>query len=111
MRIFLLLLILTFTLSCATRKIEYNRNKILKKYTADYQVFLDDEKMNLKSTYLDKNNIESIELDNRNKTLKINQFRAAEFFDIKELTLDRMISQNKNWKEKSIEIIISVKSI
>lgn len=47
MRIFIILLILTLTFGCTTRNIKYDRNKILKKYSAEYIIFVDNEKMEL----------------------------------------------------------------
>ncbi len=83
MRIFLLLLVLTLTLGCATRNIKYDRNKILKKYSADYKMFVDNEKMDLETVFLDKDNIENIRIDKRTKELKITQLKPNKLFAIK----------------------------
>ena len=83
MRIFLLLLVLTLTLGCATRNIKYDRNKILKKYSADYKMFVDNEKMDLETVFLDKDNIENIRIDKRTKELKITQLKPNKLSAIK----------------------------
>lgn len=106
MRIFLLLLTLTLTFSCATRNIKYDRNKILKKYSVEYKMFVDNEKMDLETVFLDKDNIENIRIDKRAKELKITQFKPAEFYEMRKLKLDSVISENKNWKEQNIEMVI-----
>ncbi len=106
MRIFLLLLILTLTFSCATRNIKYDRNKILKKYSAEYKMFVDNEKMDLETVFLDKHNIENIRIDKRTKELKISQIRPTELFEMKNLDLDSLSAGRRGWDKKKIELII-----
>ncbi|MCF7569654.1 hypothetical protein L3X37_15005 [Sabulilitoribacter arenilitoris] len=106
MRIFLLLLILTLTFSCATRNIKYDRNKILKKYSAEYKMFVDNEKMDLETVYLDKDNIENIRIDKRTKELKITQFKPTELFEMKDWNLDSLSAGRRGWDKKKIELII-----
>lgn len=107
MRIFLLLLLLTFTLGCATRNIKYDRNKILKKYsTADYKTFVDNEKMNLDTVFLNKDNIENIRVDKRTRELKITQLKPTEFFAIKNFKLDSLFPDRKIEAKRKIDLII-----
>lgn len=106
MRILSLLLILTFTFGCATRNIKYDRNKILKKYSAEYEMFVDKEKMNLETVFLDKNNIENVRIDKRAKELKITQFKSTELFAMKDWNLDSLSATRRDWGNKKIELII-----
>ena len=106
MRIFLLLLILTFTFSCATRNIKYDRNKILKKYSAEYKLFVDNEKMDLETVFLDKDNIENIRINKRTKELKITQLKPTELFEMKDWNLDSLSAGRRGWDKKKIELII-----
>ena len=106
MRIFLFLLTLALTFGCATRNIKYDRNKILKKYSAEYEMFVDKEKMNLETVFLDKDNIENVRIDKRTKELKITQFKPTELFAMKDWNLDSLSSGRRGWDKKKIELII-----
>ena len=106
MRIFLLLLILTWSFGCATRNIKYDRNKILKKYSAEYKMFLDGNKTDLETVFLDKDNIENIRIDKRTKELKINQLKSTELFEMKNLNLDSLSAGRRGWDKKKISLIV-----
>jgi len=106
MRIFLLLLLLTLTLGCATHNIKYDRNKILKKYSAEYKMFVDNKNMNLETVFLDKDNIGNIRIDKRTKELKITQFKPVELFALNDWNLDSLSAGRRGWNKKKIELII-----
>ena len=106
MRIFLLLLILTLTFGCATRNIKYDRNKILEKYSSEYNVFLDNEKIDLEAVFLDKGNIENIRIDKRAKELKITQIKPTKLFAIKNFKLDSLFPDRKIDATRKIDLII-----
>ena len=106
MRIFLLLLILTLTFGCATRNIKYDRNKILKKYSTEYKMFVDNEKTDLETVFLDKDNIENIRIDKRTKELKITQLKRNELFEIKNLNLDSLSAGRRGWNKNKISLIV-----
>lgn len=106
MRIFLLLLILTLTFGCATRNMKYDRNKILKKYSAEYKMFVDNERMDLETVFLDKDNIENIRIDKRTKELKITQLKPTELFEMKDLNLDSLSAGRRGWDKKKISLIV-----
>ncbi len=106
MRIFLLLFLLIFTFSCATRNINYDRNKILQKYSAKYKMFVDNEKMDLETVFLDKDNIENIQIDKRTKELKITQLKRIELFEMKNFKLDSLFPDRKIEKKIKIGLII-----
>ncbi|MDT0293967.1 hypothetical protein ACFQ3R_11305 [Mesonia ostreae] len=106
MRIFLILLLLTFTFGCATRNIKYDRNKILKKYSTEYKMFVDNEKTDLETVFLDKDNIESIRIDKRTRELKITQLKRTELFEMKNLNLDSLSAGQRGWNKKKIELVI-----
>ena len=106
MKIFLLLFLLILTFGCATRNIKYDRNKILKKYSADYEMFLDNQKIDLQTIYLNKDNIENIRIDRKTKKLKITQFKPAEFFSMENWNLDSISAKRRGWDKKNIGMII-----
>lgn len=106
MRIFLLLLTLTLTFGCATRNIKYDRNKILKKYSAEYKMFVDNEKMDLETVFLDKDNIENIRIDKRTRELKITQLKPIELFAIKNFKLDSLFPDREIETKRKIDLII-----
>jgi len=106
MRIFLFLLILTFIFGCATRNIKYDRNKILKKYSSEYKMFVDNEKMDLETVFLDKDNIENIQIDKRTKELKITQLKRTELFEMKNLNLDSLSAGRRGWNKNKISLIV-----
>jgi len=106
MRIFLLLLILTLSFGCATRNIKYDRNKILKKYSAEYKMFVDKEKISLKTVFLDKDNIDNVRIDKRTRELKITQLKPTELFAIKNFKLDSLFPDRKIEAKRKIDLII-----
>lgn len=97
---------LTLTFSCATRNVKYDRNKILKKYSADYEMFVDNEKMDINTVFLDKDNIENIRIDKRTKELKITQLKSTELFEVKNLNLDSLSTGPKDLNKRKIYLII-----
>lgn len=106
MRIFLLLLLLTFTFGCATRNIKYDRTKILKKYSTDYKMFVDNEKTDLETVFLDKDNIKNVRIDKRTRELNITQIKPTELFEFKNLNLDSLSAGQRGWNKKKIDLII-----
>lgn len=100
MRIFLFLLILTLTFGCATRNIKYDRNKILEKYSTDYKLFVDNEKVDLETLFLNKDNIENVRIDKRTRELKITQLNPTELCAIKNFKLDSL------FPDRTIDLLI-----
>lgn len=80
------------TASCSSHNINYNRNKILKKFSADYTIYVDDKITDLQSVYLDPQNIESVVIEKDLKELRIKQHRSLE------------LSDTQNWGEDSIDL-------
>ena len=95
-----------FILSCATRYIEYDRNTILKKYSAKYSIFIDDQKIDLTNVYLDKNNIENILIDKKTKKLNIKQYKKARLIEIQKLNQDSLSGKIKEVNKRKIDLII-----
>jgi len=106
MRILLFLFLLIFTFGCATRNIKYDRNKILKKYSTEYKIFVDNQKIDLENIYLDKDNIKNVRIDKRTKELKITQLKLTELFEIKNLKLDSLFPNRNITTERKIDLII-----
>ena len=106
MRIFLLLFLLFFTFSCATRNINYDRNKILKKYASEFNIIVDSENVNLQNLYLDKENIKSTSIDRKEKTVTISQFKKPELISLSDIYLDSLSKSRRGWNKKEIGFII-----
>ncbi|PHR94585.1 MAG: hypothetical protein COA80_12740 [Leeuwenhoekiella sp.] len=106
MRIILFLLIITFTFGCATRNVTYYRYKILKKYSSDYDIFVDNEKTDLETVFLDKDNIKNVQINKRTKEVKITQIKQTELFETKNLNLDSLSAGRRGWDKKKIQLII-----
>ncbi len=94
-----------FIFSCATRNTHYDRNEILEKYSANYKILVDNHKIDLGTIYLDKDNIEKVQINKQTKELKITQFNPAELFELKNLNLDRL-SAGRSFGKKKIELIV-----
>jgi hypothetical protein len=101
--IFLLLILVS---SCASRYIKYDRHKLIKKYSSKYKTFVDKKEVNLKNTYLDKNNIKNVYIDKHKKKLIINQFKPVALMELKNLKLDSLITGNKLKKNTKIQLIL-----
>lgn len=108
MRIIQIIFLLFLALGCATRNITYNRNKIIKKYSSDYNILLDNKKINLNKIYLDKNNIENIRLDKRNKILNINQLKSIKLVEVKQMYLDSISEENKVLNKDEVELLVVI---
>lgn len=108
MRLILLIFLLFFALACTTRNIKYNRTKIINKYSNDYTVFLDNQKINFNKIYLDKNNIENVRLDKRNKNLKIVQLKSNALIEVKQMYLDSISKENKVLNQKELELLVVI---
>lgn len=106
MRVFLILFLLIFTLSCSTRNIKYDRDKILKKYSEDYKMFVDNQIIDLEYIYLDKNNIEKVQIDKKSYELKITQLKSTELFEMKNLNLDSLYVGRRGLDKKIIDLIV-----
>ena len=106
MRIFLFIILLTLTFSCATRNIKYDRNKILKKYASEFEIILDSEKVNLENLYLDKDNIKATYIDRKEKTVTIDQLKKPELITLNNIYLDSLSKGRRGWNKKEIGFII-----
>jgi len=104
MRELIIILILILSLGCANRSLKYDRNKILAKYSADYEILLDNQRFNFETTYLDKANIDDVRIDKQNGTVIINQIKRDELIGIKELIRNKNSLSATNTKE--IELVI-----
>ncbi|WP_271407475.1 hypothetical protein [Tenacibaculum soleae] len=67
---------------------------------------MDNEKTDLETVFLDKDNIESIRIDKRTKELKINQLKRTELFQMNKLNLDSLSAGQRGWNKKKIELIV-----
>ncbi len=105
MKIFLLSILLFFY-GCSMQTINYNRNKITEKYSKKYQIFLDGEKVDFETIYLDKSNIRNIVVNKKSKELNINQKTNVKFFELRNLNLDSLSSGRRSWDKKKIDLIV-----
>lgn len=95
--IYFILLISCF--GCATKNINYDRNKIIEKYNDDYRFFLNDEEIVFENVFLNKNNIDQIIVDKRSKIVKINQKFKSNLFKLKEQNLDNFVNESFEIKD------------
>ena len=100
-----IIIALTFY-SCSTYKINYNRDRIIKKYFDNYTILIDNEIIQLKNIYLDKDNIKSIIVDKNSKVVNISQNKKNELFELKNLNLDSLSNIRRGWNKKKIKLIV-----
>ncbi len=106
-KILLIVAFVIFYSSCATRNIEYDRYKILKKYSKAYKILLDNQEINLETVIIDKNNIKNVRIDKRKQEVSISQFKPGEFVKLNDLILDSLIAgQKKIEKNKTMLVVI-----
>jgi hypothetical protein len=108
MKIILTIILVILSIGCATRNIKYDRNKILKKYSGDYNIFVDNQKMDFENIYLNRYNIDYVKLDKKNKNVNIKQLKSVELVEVKQLYLDSMHNSNGFNDEKKLELLIIV---
>lgn len=106
MRLCFLFLLVTITFSCASRDINYDRNKLLNRYSESYKTFVDNQEVDLEYLYLNKNNIHQVVLNKKSKHLNIYQNKPTKFFEIKNLNLDSLSSGRRGWNKNKIALIV-----
>lgn len=106
MKLCSLVLVLLLTQSCATRQITYDRIKILQKYSPDYVMFVDDEKVDLEFLYLDKDNVKQVNINKRTQELKITQFKKTKLFKLINLSLDSLAYKSMDVVKKEVDLIL-----
>ncbi|WP_156113350.1 hypothetical protein [Wocania ichthyoenteri] len=62
--------------------------------------------MDLETVFLDKDNIENIQIDKRTRVLKITQLKPTELFEIKNFKLDSLFPDRKIEAKRKIDLII-----
>lgn len=97
-----------FTLSCSTRNIKYDRNKILENYSNDYNIFVDNQEINLNNIFLSKNNIEYVKLDKQKRIINIKQLKSVELVEVKQMYLDSLRNLNSHSDKSKIELLVIV---
>jgi hypothetical protein len=111
MKIILTLIILILSIGCATRNIEYDRNKILKKYSSDYNIFVDNQEIDFENIYLNKYNIAYVKIDNQNKKVNIKQLKTVELIEVKKIYLDNINKLHEYTDEKKLELLIVINGL
>lgn len=106
MRIVIVILILSYTFGCATRNVNYDRYKILKKYASDYDIYVDNEKTDLETLFLDKDNIEKVHINKQTKELNITQIKQPEYIETKNFNLDTLSATRQGASKKKVELVI-----
>jgi len=69
-------------------------------------MFVDKEKISLKTVFLDKDNIDNVRIDKRTRELKITQLKPTELFAIKNFKLDSLFPDRKIEAKRKIDLII-----
>lgn len=105
MRLLTILLFVLLCVSCATKTIKYDREKIINKYVEGYDVILDSEKVNFQNVYLDKDNLEKITVHKKIKTIQIDQIIKTELFYMNQLNLDSL-NKGRDFNFNKIGLII-----
>ena len=106
MRHVLFFLTLFFTSGCSTRSVNYDRYKILKKYSSNFDIFVDNEKTDLETLILDKDNIEKLQINKRTKEVNITQFNKPEYIETKNFNLDTLSATRKGATKEKVELVI-----
>ncbi len=106
MRPYFILLLSLIVIGCSTVNIKYNRDKILKKYSIDYSIYLDKRPVDLERYYLDKDNIDNIKVNRKNLEINITQFKPPVFLEFKSKNLDSLSRNIKGSSEDDIALII-----
>lgn len=81
-KIILIVLTLSFIYGCTTYKISYNRNKIIKKISENYSIFLDNEIIDFGNIYLDKDNIKNVIIRKSEKIINVSQAKKMNFLKL-----------------------------
>ena len=82
LKISFLLLIIVLSNSCRTRSFSHTKAKISTNF-ANFEIFLNSEKISLDSIYLDKDNIKSIKINKQAKVVQIIQKdKNVEYFSL-----------------------------
>ena len=102
----LLILTLILTFSCGIRNSNYDREKIIKKYSSEYDIYVDSEKVKFENLYLAKDNIEKTIIDRKAKRIQINQTKTPEYITLNKIYLDSLSNSQKDWSKKEIGFII-----
>ncbi|NOJ75322.1 hypothetical protein [Empedobacter stercoris] len=88
--------------SCKTNNIHYNRDKILKKYSKEYSIFINNEITDFEKNYLDRDNIENITINKKSKKLNITLKKINKLFKLSDINIDN----RRGWDKKKIDLII-----
>lgn len=94
------------TYGCSVRNINYDREKIIKKYAPNFDVLVDSKKVDSQNLYLDIENIREITLDRKNKTLGIIQIRASKFVKLSEINIDSLNKGRGGWEKNKIGLVV-----
>jgi hypothetical protein len=111
MKIILTLILVILSIGCSTRNIKYDRNTILKKYSSDYNIFVDNEEIDFEKIYLNKYNIDFVKLDKQNKKVNIKQLKTVELIEVKKIYLDSVNKLHEYTDEKKLELLIVVNGL
>jgi len=88
----ILVITLNLVLSCSVRNINYDRQKIEKRYAAKYDIMIDSMMVKFKNTFVDRENIKSIKVNKREKIIEISQHKKRIFSELKNLKIDSLSS-------------------
>tara|TARA_R110002072_G_scaffold301851_3_gene482617 strand:+ start:1991 stop:2449 length:459 start_codon:yes stop_codon:yes gene_type:complete len=91
-----IIFILMSFLGCATNIIKYDRYKIEKRYVDNFNIRLDSIKINFQNYFLDKENIKSIVVDRKQKTIWIDRVHLKKIKTFSELELDTLEAWTSN---------------
>lgn len=81
---------------------------MIKKYEDEYEIFIGDQLIDLNNIYLNKDNIERVELKKPLKKIKISQIKKSKFtrIDELELTIDSLYVNSDTIDKHEISVVI-----
>ncbi len=88
-RILPCLILIIIVSSCSVIKMNYNRDKILSRYSDSYKIYLDSTLIGLENYYLDSDNIKSVVRDKRSNSIYIERDTILDFLEFKEYFQDK----------------------
>lgn len=106
MRFFTVLILLLLLMSCSIRHIDYDRDRILKRFSNKYLIYLEGEFIDLETVYLDIDNIQTIKLIKTEKKIYISQRVKSNLLNLNELNLSDSLELKKGLDKNNIILVV-----
>ena len=103
------ILVLTIV-GCSVRNFKYDRKKLIRKWSGDYTFYLDDDKIELDTLILDRDNIKSTTLNKESQSITLKIIEARTFVTIQSI-IDSLKQSSQIRKNDSISPLIIIDGI